>query len=144
MTAASILDNDFKLVRREMRAILRQTTHLPQVALAIYLAEIGLQGIMKITGRPDAVISFAQAVTASSLEAQDDRATKARAISEILFKYQMDNLDDQQMLLRLALSGLLAYQTADEITAYVAAQLPALSKRLKRNMSAYASHTPNQ
>ena len=56
----------------------------------------------------------------------------------------MDNLRDQRLLLQLALSGLLVHQTADEITAYIAAQLPALSKRLKRNMSAYASHTPNQ
>jgi hypothetical protein len=123
MTAASILEQDFDLVRREMRAILRQTTHLPQFALAVYLAEIGLQGIKEFTGQADNVISFAQAVAADdrlqSLRPQDAREMKARAISEILFQYQMVNVEDHQLVLQLILSGLLAHQTADEITSYI-------------------------
>jgi hypothetical protein len=145
-TAASILEQDLDLVRRDMRPILRQTTHLPQFALAVHLAQIGLKGIKEITGHADNVISFAQAVAADdpSVRTQSSRKVKARAINAVLVKHGMDNLRDQRLLLQLALSGLLVHQTADEITAYIAAQLPALSRRLKRNMSAYASHTPNQ
>ena len=88
MSTASLLETDFELVKREMRKILRQTTHLPQTALAIYLAEIGLQGIKKMTGRPDAVISFAQAVAAADdpsrpLRTQGCRDAKAQAIAEV-------------------------------------------------------------
>ena len=146
MTADSILEQDFELVRRDMRKILRQTTHLPQFALAVHLAEIGLQGIKKITGQADNVISFAQAIAADepNVRTQSSREVKARAINAVLVKHGMDNLRDQRLLLQLALSGLLVHQTADEISAYVAARLPELSQRLKRNMSAYASHTPNQ